>query len=242
MNAAQPLLVCNNLTKIYDYIRALNNLNLHLYSGRIVGLLGPNGSGKTTLIKILAGLLQPTSGNVSINGNAIGPETKTVVSYLPDKMYFSDWMTASDLINLFSDFYSDFRRERATAMCQNLGVGLNMKVKNMSKGTQEKVQLILAMSREAKLYLLDEPIAAVDPAARQFILNTILANCSPNSTILISTHLLMDVEPILNEAIFLKEGSIVCYDSVENIRKNTGKSLSDLFIEIFRAQFFGGAW
>lgn len=242
MSIAQPLVVCNNLTKIYDYVRALNNLSLQLNPGRIIGLLGPNGSGKTTLIKILAGLLQPTNGNVAIDGKAIGVETKAVVSYLPDKMYFSDWMTATDLIDLFSDFYTDFRRERAESMCQTLSIDMKMKIKIMSKGTQEKLQLILAMSREAKLYLLDEPLAGVDPAARKFILSTILANCSPNSTILISTHLLMDVEPILNEAIFLKEGSIVCYDSVENIRNSTGKSLDELFIEIFRAQIFGGAW
>ena len=172
----------------------------------------------------------------------IGVGTKAVVSYLPDKMYYAGWMKGKDLINLFADFYADFRKDRAVAMCSALAIDLNMKVKAMSKGTQEKLQLILVMSREAKLYLLDEPIAGVDPAAREFILRTILANYSPESTVLISTHLIADVEPVLDEAVFLKEGRIVRYDSVDHIREAEGKSVDEVFREIFRTVPIGGVW
>lgn len=241
-----PLVSLRNLSKSYGPICALNNVNLQLTPGRVVGLLGPNGSGKTTLIKILTGLLQTFEGEAEICGVPIGPETKAVVSYLPDKMFLAEWMRTVDLLNLFSDFFPDFRRERAEAMCAGLSIPMDMKIKNMSKGTQEKLQLILAMARRARLYLLDEPIAAVDPAAREFILQTIMGNCDPDSTVLISTHLILDVEPILHEAVFLQRGRIVCYDSVENIRKREGKSLDQLFREIFRmpVQYggMGGMW
>ncbi len=242
MNETSPLVLCNALTKTYDRVTALKGIDLMLPSGCIVGLLGPNGSGKTTLIKILAGLLNPTEGEVTIDGKPIGIESKAIVSYLPDRMYFANWMRASDLIDLFADFYTDFRKERAEAMCAALGISLDMKIKSMSKGTQEKLQLIVVMSRQAKLYLLDEPIAGVDPAAREFILKTILTNYSPESTVLISTHLISDVEPVLDAAIFIKEGRVVRCDSVDNIRQSEDKSLDELFRDIFRTQVIGGEW
>ena len=229
------LVVCSGVTKMYDAVKALDGVELRLPAGRIVGLLGPNGSGKTTLIKILTGLLCPSAGTAQIDG-------KAVVSYLPDKMYYAGWMKTRDLIDLFADFYADFRRERAEAMCQALGIGLNVKVKTMSKGTKEKLQLILVMSREAKLYLLDEPIAGVDPAAREFILRTILTNYSPESTVMISTHLIADVEPVLDDVVFLKDGRVVRHDSVDHIRETEGKSVDAVFREIFRAVPMGGAW
>ena len=236
------LVVCSGVTKMYDAVKALDGVELRLPAGRIVGLLGPNGSGKTTLIKILTGLLCPSAGTVQVDGKPIGQQTKAVVSYLPDKMYYAGWMKTRDLIDLFADFYADFRRERAEAMCQALGIGLNVKVKTMSKGTKEKLQLILVMSREAKLYLLDEPIAGVDPAAREFILRTILTNYSPESTVMISTHLIADVEPVLDDVVFLKDGRVVRHDSVDHIRETEGKSVDAVFREIFRAVPMGGAW
>ena len=235
-------IVCEKLCKSYAGTQALRDVDLHLPAGRIVGLLGPNGSGKTTLIKILAGLLCPTSGQATICGEPIGVSTKARVSYLPDKMYYAGWMRASDLMELFSDFYADFRRDRAEAMCRALGIDLSAKVISMSKGTKEKLQLILVMCRQASVYLLDEPIAGVDPAAREFILQTILTNYSPESTVLISTHLIADVEPVLDEAVFLKDGSVVIYDAVDNIRTREGKSLDAVFRDVFRTVPFGGAW
>ena len=200
-----------------------------------MGLLGPNGSGKTTLIKLLCGLLQPTRGELAVDGSAIGPYTKSVVSYLPDRMYFADWMKASDLFDLFRDFYSDFQYEKAIDMCRSLGVDPGDRLKSMSKGTKEKVQLVLVMARNARLYLLDEPIAGVDPAARDFILRTILTNYNEEGTVLISTHLISDVEKVLDEAIFLKEGKIMLHATVDDIREREGKSVDALFREIFRA-------
>ena len=236
------LVVCSGLTKRFGALTALDHVDLHLNSGRIVGLLGPNGSGKTTLIKLMSGLLRPTEGNISIAGYPIGPQSKAVVAYLPDKMSYANWMKAEDLIDLFADFYADFRRERAEAMCAALGIGMRASVKSMSKGTQEKLQLILVMSRDAKLYLLDEPIAGVDPAARDFILRTILTNYMPESTILLSTHLIADIEPVLDEAVFLKEGRVVRHDAVDHIREVEGKSVDEVFREIFRTIPYGGMW
>lgn len=236
------LVVCEGVTKQYSNVLALDGVALNLPAGKIIGLLGPNGSGKTTLIKILTGLLCPTSGKVQIAGMDIGPQTKAVVSYLPDCMYYASWMRASDLLSLFSDFYADFRRDRAEAMCKAMGIGLNIKVKTMSKGTKEKLQLILVMCRSAKLYLLDEPIAGVDPAAREFILQTILTSYSPESTVLISTHLISDIEPVLDEIVFLKEGRVVRHDAVDSIRQTEGKSVDEVFREIFRTVPFGGEW
>lgn len=236
------LVVCSGLTKRFGALTALDHVDLHLNSGRIVGLLGPNGSGKTTLIKLMSGLLRPTEGNISIAGYPIGPQSKAVVAYLPDKMFYANWMKAEDLIDLFADFYADFRRERAEAMCAALGIGMRASVKSMSKGTQEKLQLILVMNRDAKLYLLDEPIAGVDPAARDFILRTILTNYTPESTILLSTHLIADIEPVLDEAVFLKEGRVVRHDAVDHIREVEGKSVDEVFREIFRTIPYGGMW
>ncbi len=236
------LVVCDGLTKCFGTNTALDKVCLQLPAGRIIGLLGPNGSGKTTLIKILTGLLRPTQGSVQIAGMEIGPQTKAIVSYLPDKMYYAGWMKTSDLLGLFSDFYADFRRERAESMCNALGIGLNTKIKTMSKGTKEKLQLILVMCRDAKLYLLDEPIAGVDPAAREFILHTILTNYSPESTVLISTHLIADVEPVLDEVVFLKQGRVVRHDTVDSIREHEGKSVDEVFREIFRTVPIGGEW
>ena len=230
------LIECRGLSKAYGRKIALDGVDLSVGRGRIVGLLGPNGSGKTTLIKLLCGLLQPTYGELAVNGMKIGPETKAAVSYLPDRMYFSNWMKATDLFDLFRDFYRDFDYDKALAMCKSLGVEPRDKLKSMSKGTKEKVQLVLVMARKAQLYLLDEPIAGVDPAARDFILRTILTNYNEEGTVLISTHLIADIEPVLDEAIFLKQGRIMLHETVDNIREKEGKSVDALFREIFRAQ------
>ena len=239
----ETLVSCTALTKRYALKQALRGVDLELGRGRIVGLLGPNGSGKTTLIKILVGLLQPSEGAVLVDGRNIGPYTKSIISYLPDRMYFADWMKATDLFDLFADFYSDFDRVKAMSMCASLGVTPSDRIKSMSKGTKEKVQLILVMARKAQLYLLDEPIAGVDPAARDFILGTILTNYNEEGTVLISTHLISDIEKVLDEAIFLKDGQITLHDSVDNIREREGKSVDALFREIFRAHNFeGGAF
>ena len=231
---SENLIQCMDLSKDYGTGPVLEHLNLNLGAGRIVGLLGPNGTGKTTLIKILAGLLQPTSGQVLVDGCIPGPESKAVVSYLPDRMYFADWMKARDLLDLFQDFYRDFDRARAEQMCASLGITPDQRIKTMSKGTKEKMQLVLVMSRRAKLYLLDEPIAGVDPAARDFIMNTILTNYSTDGTVLISTHLIGDIERVLDEVIFLKDTTVVLHDTVDNIRENQGKSVDALFREMFR--------
>ena len=230
------LIECRGLYKSYGLRPALSGVDLAVGPGRIVGLLGPNGSGKTTLIKLLCGLLQPTRGELAVDGCAIGPYTKSVVSYLPDRMYFADWMKATDLFDLFRDFYRDFEYEKALAMCRSLGVEPRDRLKSMSKGTKEKVQLVLVMARSAKLYLLDEPIAGVDPAARDFILRTILTNYNEEGTVLISTHLISDVEKVLDEAIFLKQGKIMLHETVDNIRAQEGKSVDALFRDIFRAE------
>ena len=230
------LIECRGLSKSYGRKIALDGVNLAVGRGRIVGLLGPNGSGKTTLIKLLCGLLQPSFGELAVNGREIGPETKVAVSYLPDRMYFANWMKATDLFDLFRDFYKDFDYDKALAMCKSLGVDPKDRLKSMSKGTKEKVQLVLVMARKAQLYLLDEPIAGVDPAARDFILRTILTNYNEEGTVLISTHLIADIEPVLDEAIFLKEGRIMLHETVDNIREKEGKSVDSLFRDIFRAQ------
>ncbi len=228
------LIRAEGLTKAYGSKVALQDVNLSVGRGRIIGLLGPNGSGKTTLIKLLCGLLQPTVGTLLVDGEPIGTHSKSVISYLPDRMYFADWMKATDLFDLFADFYEDFDRARAMHMCAALGVNPGNKIKTMSKGTKEKVQLVMVMSRKAQLYLLDEPIAGVDPAARDFILSTILTNYNEEGTVLISTHLISDIEKVLDEVIFLKEGHIMLHNSVDNIRENEGKSVDALFREIFR--------
>jgi len=229
----QELITARGLTKNYGSKSALDHIDLTVGRGRIVGLLGPNGSGKTTFIKLLCGLLQPTSGTLEVNGNAPGVETKSVISYLPDRMYFADWMKACDLTDFFADFYVDFDRPKAMEMFSALGIQPNDRLKTMSKGTKEKVQLALIMSRKAQLYLLDEPIGGGDPAARDFILNTILTNYNENGTVMLSTHLISDIERVLDEAIFLQNGKVVRHDTVDNIREQEGKSVDQLFREIF---------
>jgi len=237
---ANELITCGNLVKSYGTATALAGVDLHIGRGKIVGLLGPNGSGKTTLIKLLCGLLRPSSGELLVDGTAPGPYTKSIISYLPDKMYFADWMRAGDLMNFFQDFYRDFSREKAESMCASLGINPGDRIKTMSKGTKEKLQLVLVMSRSSQLYLLDEPIAGVDPAARDFIMNTILTNYNENGTVLISTHLIADIERVLDEVIFLREGKVVRHDTVDNIRQSEGKSVDAVFREIFRTIPNGG--
>ena len=243
---SEQLIVCRGLSKAYGRKTALSGVDLEVGRGRIVGLLGPNGSGKTTLIKLMCGLLQPTTGEIEIGGLPVGVATKAQVSYLPDRMYFANWMRAVDLFDLFRDFYRDFDYEKAIAMCRSLGVEPQDRLKTMSKGMKEKVQLVLVMARKAQLYLLDEPIAGVDPAARDFILRTILTNYNEEGTVLISTHLIADIEKVLDEAVFLKQGKVMLHETVDNIREREGKSVDSLFREIFRAQPLdsgeGGEW
>ena len=222
------------LSMRYTNKLALDKLTLDLPQGKIVGLLGPNGSGKTTFIKLAAGLLTPTEGSITICGQSIGPATKAIVSYLPDRPYFSRQMTVAQQLDFFQDFYADFDRTRAETMLEALGIRLNARFRTLSKGTQEKVQLVLVMSRRAKLYLLDEPIGGVDPAARDYILNTIISNYDPSATILISTHLISDVERVLDEFIFLYQGNVVRSGNADETREETGKSLDELFREVFR--------
>ena len=228
------LLTCTGLTKQYGSKAALDNLNLTLPRGRIIGLLGPNGSGKTTLIKLINGLLAPTAGQLYINGNEPGPDTKKVVSYLPERTYFNSWMKVSDILDFFCDFYADFRRNRAEDMLQRLGIDPTARLSTMSKGTKEKVQLIMVMSRDADLYCLDEPIGGVDPAARDYILQTIISNYNENASVLISTHLISDIENVLDDVIFIQNGHIRLHTSVDAIREQEGKSVDTLFREVFR--------
>ena len=228
------ILKCNALSKSYGSIRALNNVTLTLESGRIVGLLGPNGSGKTTIIKLINGLLTPDAGQVTICGYAPSPESKALVAYLPDSIYLNTWMTVQQIVDYFAEFYADFRKEMAMEMLLRLGVSPKQKLKTLSKGNKEKVCLILTMSRNAKLYVLDEPIAGVDPAARDYVISTIINNCNPEATVLISTHLIADIEPILDEVVFLQNGRVVLQKSVESIREEEGKSVDELFREVFK--------
>ena len=218
-----------NLTKKYGANVAVNNLTVSLPKGKIIGLLGPNGSGKTTLIKILNGLLTPTEGTIMIDGNYVGPATKSKVAYLPDRTYLTMNQTIREILDFFQDFYADFSRERAEEMLKSLGIDPSVKMRTLSKGTKEKVQLILVMSRNASLYILDEPIAGVDPAARDYILRTY----NPEATVLISTHLIEDVEQVLDEVIFMRYGQLVLYTSVDNIREEKGKSVDAYFREVF---------
>ena len=214
----EQLLNCQNLTKRYGYKTALDNIDLSLERGRIIGLLGPNGSGKTTLIKLINGLLAPSSGSIAINGFAPGPETKKIVSYLPERTYFNSWMKVTDILNFFCDFYEDFDRNRAADMLRRLGIDENERLGAMSKGTKEKVQLIMVMSRDAQLYCLDEPIGGVDPAARDYILQTIITNYNEHASVLISTHLIADIENVLDDVIFIQNGHIRLHASVDEIR------------------------
>lgn len=230
-----PILECSGLSKQYTSgCYALNNLNLSLERGQIIGLLGPNGSGKTTFIKLINDLLTPTSGQILIDGKLPGVETKAMVSYLPERTHLDQTMKINDLIKYFVDFYEDFRTERAFTMLKDLNIDQNARLKNLSKGTKEKVQLILVMSRDAKLYILDEPIGGVDPAARDYILHTILNNYNEEATILLSTHLIHDIESILDQVIFIRQGQLVLNASVDEIRMEQGKSVDSLFREVFK--------
>lgn len=230
-----PILECRNLSKKYgNHFYALNDLTLSLDSGQIVGLLGPNGSGKTTLIKLINGLLNPSSGEVLIDGKAPGVDTKKIVSYLPERTYLDESMKVRDIIRFFAEFYGNFITDRAYQMLSDLEISADARLRTLSKGTKEKVQLILVMSRDAKLYILDEPIGGVDPAARDYILHTILANYNEESTILLSTHLIHDIENILDRVVFLKEGRLAMNAPVDDIRMEQGRSVDTLFREVFR--------
>ncbi|MBO7485581.1 MAG: ABC transporter ATP-binding protein [Spirochaetaceae bacterium] len=224
----------NNVTKRYGSKVALDNINMSLPAGSIIGLLGPNGSGKTTLLKLAAGLLTVDEGSVFACGQKPGFVSKELVAYQPDRVYLNDWMRVSDLVSMFADFYGTFNRSKADAMLADLKIDPKEKLKSLSKGTKEKVQLILTMSRDVALYLLDEPIGGVDPAARDYILSTILSNYTDKASVLISTHLITDVEPVLGHVVFLKEGQIVRHGSVDEIREAEGKSIDELFREEFR--------
>lgn len=225
---------CENLTKRYGGLTALDQVSFTLESGRIIGLLGPNGSGKTTLIKLANGLLVPSDGKIYLGGFEPGVESKSIVSYLPDANYLPTWMNIQGLLDMFEDFYNDFDIEKAKEMVGTLNLSMNSRLKTLSKGNKEKVQLILAMSRKAKVYFLDEPIGGVDPAARDFILNTIITNYSEDATVVLSTHLISDIERVLDEVLFLDRGHLLFHRSVDEIRETEGKSVDQLFREVFR--------
>ena len=228
------LIEVSHLSKYYGKKAALNNVSLTLEPGKIIGLLGPNGSGKTTLIKVLNGLLKDIKGEVMIHGQKPGKSTKAIISYLPDDDYFSDWMKAEDAVQLFKDFYKDFDADKASSLMERLSIDPKQRIKTMSKGQKEKFQLSLVMSRNALVYIFDEPIGGVDPAAREVILDIILNNYSEDSLVLISTHLITDIEKICDEVVFLKEGEVVLHRNVEELRSETGKSVDELFREVFK--------
>ena len=228
------ILQCNNLTKTFPGCVALNHVNLSVGRGRIVGLLGPNGSGKSTLIKLANGLLTPSGGEILIGGKKPGTETKEIVSYLPERTYLNDWMTVRNMIDFFGDFYGNFDKKKAYDMLQRLNLDPSSRLKTMSKGTKEKIQLILVMSRNAELYLLDEPIGGVDPAARDYILDTIISNYSENATVILSTHLISDIERVLDDVIFISMGSVALVSTADDIREQQGKTVDGLFREVFR--------
>ncbi len=228
------VLECKGLVKSYGRYPALDGISFAIEPGRIVGLLGPNGSGKTTLIKLANGLLTPSSGEIEVCGLKPGKESHALVSYLPERTCIPLWMTVKQLLDFYQDFYADFRRDAAEEMLQRLGVRQNQRIKQMSKGTREKVQLIAVMSRAAKLYLLDEPIGGVDPATRDYILSTIITNYNPDAAVVISTHLIADVEKVLDEVIFINQGQLVLQSSVDQIREEKGMSVDELFREVFK--------
>ena len=228
------ILECKALTKRFGNVSALDSVNLQIETGRVVGLLGPNGSGKTTLIKLANGLLTPTSGEILIGGQKPGELSKAAVAYLPDRDYLADWMTVTQQMDFFADFYRDFDKDKAMEMVLRLGIDPKQRFKQLSKGTREKVQLILVMSRKALLYLLDEPIGGVDPATRDFILETIIRNYNPEAAVVISTHLIADVEQVLDEVIFLQNGKVQLQSSVDAIREEKGMSVDQYFREVFR--------
>ena len=228
------VLECKDLSKHYGNAPALNHVSLAVEPGRIVGLLGPNGSGKTTLIKLANGLLTPSSGEILIDGRTPGRETHAMVSYLPERTCIPTWMSVKQLLDFYGDFYRDFNRKAAEEMLTHLNIRLTQRIKQMSKGNREKVQLIMVMSRAAKLYLLDEPIGGVDPATRDYILSTIIGNYNPEAAVIISTHLIADVEKVLDEVIFINQGQVVLQSSVDEIREEKGMSVDALFREVFK--------
>ncbi len=228
------LIECRGLTKVFPGVRALAGVDLDIEKGQIVGLLGPNGSGKTTFIKLANGLLTPTEGTITIAGASPGKETKAKVAYLPDREYLPSYMKVKEVLNLYGDFYDDFNQEKARGMMTDLGIRPEQRIKSLSKGTREKVQLVLVMSREADVYLLDEPIGGVDPAARDFILKTIISNYREEAAVLISTHLIQDVESVLDDVIFIQNGGIVLHKPADDIRAERGKSIDETFREVFR--------
>lgn len=230
----EELLKINNLNKKYGHFKALDNVSLKLYAGKIIGLLGPNGSGKTTLIKIVNGLLKDYEGEIVVDGNEIGEKSRKIISYLPDESYFQDWMYIKDVLGIFNDLYSDFDCENCLSLMKRFKLEKNMKIKTMSKGMKEKFQLSLVMSRKAKIYILDEPIAGVDPAAREVILDVILNNYEADSLVLISTHLISDLEAIFDEVIFLKDGQVVLHQETEELRRKRNQSIDEAFREVFR--------
>ncbi|PWM00060.1 MAG: ABC transporter ATP-binding protein [Clostridiales bacterium] len=222
------------LVKNYGEKVALTGIDLSVPEGKIVGLLGSNGSGKTTLLKLAAGLLRPTKGEIRVCGMEVGVGTKRVVSFLPERTYLNDWMRVADILEFFEDFYKDFDKGAARRMLTELGVNENARLKTLSKGTKEKVQLVLVMARRARLYLLDEPIAGVDPVAREYILNTIIANYNPEASVIISTHLISDVEKVLDSFLFIRDGRIIMQDEVAKVKEEYGKSLDEIFREVYR--------
>lgn len=228
------ILECKNLSKRYGKVAALEDVNLVIEPGRVVGLLGPNGSGKTTLIKLINGLLTPSTGEVLVGGEHPGPYTKALVSYLPDRDYLADWMTVEQQLGFFAEMYADFDRDKAMEMLLRLNIDPKQRFKALSKGTREKVQLILVMSRKASLYLLDEPIGGVDPATRDYILDTIIRNYNPEAAVIISTHLIADVEPVLDDVIFLQKGRVVLHQAADALREEKGKSVDQYFREVFK--------
>ena len=228
------VLECKDLCKNYGHAAALDHVSFAVEPGHIVGLLGPNGSGKTTLIKLANGLLTPTAGTIDVCGMAPGKESHALVSYLPERTSVPLWMTAGELLDFYCDFYPDFRRGAAEEMLSHLGIQPKQRIRQMSKGTREKVQLIVTMSRKAKLYLLDEPLGGVDPATRDYILTTIISNYEPDAAVIISTHLIADVERVLDDVIFLDRGRVVLQSSVDDIRAQQGKSVDELFREVFK--------
>ena len=228
------ILETRQLTKSFGSKTALKEINLSIYRGKIIGLLGPNGSGKTTLIKLISGLIQPSGGEIRINGSPIGIESKNSVAYLPDKSYLNDWMRVADLVTMFGEFYSNFDKELAHKLVHDLGIDEHARLRTLSKGNQEKIQLILVMARKADLYVLDEPIGGVDPATRDYILSTIIGNYNQEAAVVISTHLIADVEKVLDDVIFLNKGRVALEASVDAIREEKGMSVDALFREVFK--------
>ena len=228
------ILECSRLCKHYGRVQALDGVDLTLEQGRIMGLLGPNGSGKSTLIKLACGLLTPSQGSVRVCGEKPGAVTNALVSYLPERTAVPEWMSVKELLAFYADFYDDFQLEAARQMLDALGLASAKQIRQMSKGSREKVQLILTMSRQARLYLLDEPIGGVDPATRDYILSTIIAHYNPEASVVISTHLIADVEKILDEVVFLQEGRVLLHDEVDALREEKGKSMDALFREVFK--------